>query len=187
MTTRQTPEDIQAMEEFLAKIPRKIDAPPSCRIYGKTTKMGLSQFVYLLFKTNELRYVNQLKTGEKPLTDAMIADALIKEFGGKKGVKNFASRFESAKTGVSHYRGLYNFGRLSGFTPPEYFSFRYDGDGQRVDRNTGRYLLSVEEQKQLLLKHQTWWDRWREKQKLKGKRKPKYRQKQRAGLKKRDT
>lgn len=186
MTTHETPEDVIAMREFLAKIPRQIDSPPSCRIYGKTTKMGLSAFVYLLFKTNELRYINQLKTGEKPLTDAMIADALIREFGGKKGVKNFASRFESAKTGVSYYRGLYNFGRLSGFTPPEYFSFRYDQDGQRVDRSTGRYLLSTEEQKQLIFKHQQWWDRWREKQKQKGKRIPRYREKEKAGLKKRD-
>lgn len=184
MTTRQTPEDIVVMQEFLSKIPKKLDEAPSCRIYGKTTGMGLSQFVYTLFKTNEIRYVNQLKTGDKPLTDAMIADALIKEFGGRKGVRNFAKRFDCAKTGVSYYRGLYNFGRLSGFTPPEYYSFRYDHDGQRVDRGTGRYLLSMEEQKHLLQKHQIWWDKWREKQKLKKARNQPARQKAAAGLKK---
>lgn len=95
---------------------------------GKTTGLGIGEFVSALFVANE-----QGSTGRK-LTDAEIRVAILNEYPDRPSSKKLAE----GKITVGTWRSYYNSGRLTGGKIPKIKSRRWTVDGKVANRYTGR-------------------------------------------------
>lgn len=120
---------------------------------GITTGLGFCAYISGLFKANEINY--QCENTRYILTDKQIAIKLIEEFPGRKMALAFLD--PNNRNTINDYRNKYNLGKFSPRkTPPEYHSFRYNEEGQRVDGRTGKKPLPVITERGLISANEYW-------------------------------
>lgn len=102
---------------------------------GLTSGVGICTYFAFLFKFNETL------PKKRKLTDEQIALAVEKEFPGRPSAQCF--RGPTKRRTINEYRLKYNAGKFTYNKMPEFYSYRYNSSGDRVDGRTGKKVLPV--------------------------------------------
>ena len=114
---------------------------------GKTTDLGITQFILNLLEANE-------KLGKwQKMTDETIKAAIISEYPESKQV----ARLKAGKMTVGYWRGLYNSGFFTKGVRPKPQSYKYAFDGNYADK-FGKTFRSRASKKQNAQKKMTKWE-----------------------------
>lgn len=92
------------------------------RSRGKTTGMGVNEYICALFELNE-----RLPT-KKKMTDEALKQQFMEEFPDRPSTQSLKDK----KISMNYYRLKYNSGRFTKGNPPEIRSHRYDYDGRKL-------------------------------------------------------
>lgn len=108
---------------------------------GKRTKLGITRFLFEVFRQNELL------PRQQKLTNNKIAAMLLEEYPNQEALHRGLR--VGGKLSVNDYRRRYNSGTLVRDVLPERCSFRYNEQGFPVDSRNGRRVLTIDDQRKI--------------------------------------
>lgn len=105
---------------------------PVHKSHGKSTGLGICQYIALLLEVNETLPMH------KKITDKQLARVVIEEYGYLlERKRSSVRRLFNGEIDFGYFRSLYNTGKLTG-TKPVIRSNRYDEKGMIDNRRVGR-------------------------------------------------